>query len=92
MKQGVFSVYDEKAKTFSPPFYAANAAVACRMMEDVLRDKNHPFTTHSADYTLFQICEFDQTTGTFENDSQVGSYYIHKNLGNLVTFKGDDNV
>lgn len=65
MELGVFSVYDSQAKAYSQPFYATNSAIACRMIEDVLEDSNHPFSKHSADFTLFHIANFDDSTGLY---------------------------
>ena len=80
MKQKVFSVYDCKAKAYLQPFHVNNSAVATRMIADAVADPNHMFNKHAADYTLFEIAEFDDETGQFTPD------YGHVNLGCLITF------
>lgn len=80
MLMKVYSVFDTKAKAYLPPFFATNAAVAGRMMEDACSDPKHPFNVHSADYILFEVADFDDDSGIFTSQT-------HVNLGNLVTFK-----
>lgn len=50
------------------------------MISDCLKDPQHPFSKHTADYTLFLLCDYDETTGIF-SESQTQS------LGNLVEHK-----
>lgn len=59
----VFSVFDSKAAAYLEPFFAVNRAVALRMFESAARSESHQFSKYAEDYTLFEICEFDQETG-----------------------------
>lgn len=79
MKIAVFSLFDSKAEVYEQPFYAINAAVACRMMQEALQSDNK-YSKFPADYTLFQISEFDDTLGSLVDLTS------HVNLGNLLTF------
>lgn len=76
----VFSVYDSKAQAYLQPFHCINAAVASRMIADACQEPNHNFNRHAADYTLFELGDFDDLTGTFSNHATA------INLGNLITF------
>ena len=78
--QKVFSVYDSKAQAYLQPFHAINAAVASRMIADAVSQPDHNFNRHAADFTLFELGDFDDLTGTFANHSTA------INLGNLITF------
>jgi len=79
MKQLVFSIYDEKAEAFYPPFFLQTTGMAIREITDCVNDLTHKFGAHPADYTLFQLGEFDNITGeiTFQKQS----------LGCLIEFK-----
>lgn len=66
MKQVVCSVYDSKAEAFMQPFFCVSRGVAVRMFMDAASDEGHEFAKHAADYTLFELGEFDQVTGRFE--------------------------
>lgn len=63
MKHKIFSVYDEKAEAYLPPFFLHMQAMAARTFADCCNDKKHPWGQHPADYTLFQIGEFDDSKG-----------------------------
>lgn len=81
--QKVYSVFDSKAAAYLQPFHAINAAVASRMIADAVQQKDHMFNQHAADFTLFELGDFDDLSGTYNN------HQVAVNLGNLVTFLGD---
>lgn len=54
----MFTVYDEAAEKYSPPFLAPTNAVAQRMYSSSMKDVPYP-----SDYHLYLIGEFDQETG-----------------------------
>lgn len=55
----IFTVYDCKAEAYLPPFYLSAVGQALRHFADTANDASHPFGKHPADYTLFQIGQFD---------------------------------
>lgn len=59
----LFSVYDVKAKVYSNPFPALNAAVATRDFEVSCNDPNLQMNRFPEDFALFQIGEFDDVAG-----------------------------
>lgn len=80
MIKKVFSVYDEKAEAYLPPFFLDTVGLAVRAITDCVNDPKHQFGAHSSDYTLFLIADFDDASGTFDESGR-------KSLGNLVEFK-----
>lgn len=63
ISQMAFSVYDEKAAVFSPPFFMSTQGQAIRMFGDLVNDKQSSLSKHPADYRLFCLGEFDQSSG-----------------------------
>jgi len=66
MKFKIFSVYDDKAKAYLPPFFLPEVGMAVRAFKDCVNDPGHNFGKHPADYTLFQCGAFDDRTGLFD--------------------------
>lgn len=58
-----YTLHDLKARNFSPPFFAANHAVATRMLTDLVNDMNTTVGRHPADYRLFCVGSFDDQMG-----------------------------
>ena len=63
MKYGMFSIYDEKANAYLPPFILPETAMAIRTFGDCVNSDTHQFGQHPADYTLYQIATFDDSDG-----------------------------
>lgn len=62
----IFSVYDSKAEAFTQPFFSATSGTAIRSFEQAANDQEHHFNKHAADYTLFHLGSFEETSGEFE--------------------------
>lgn len=63
----VYSVFDSKVKVFDPPFLMRNAAEALRSFNLAVNhesNKNGKIATFPADYTLFEIGEWNDLNGT----------------------------
>ena len=74
MKYHMFSVYDEKAKAYLPPFILPEIGMATRTFGDCINSEEHQFGKHPADYTLFKIADFDDETGEpTTNKSSIGN-------------------
>lgn len=65
----VYSVYDSKVESWLQPFFVQNIGAALRAMSDCVSDPGHTFSRHVEDFTLFELGEFDDATGTFTHDS-----------------------
>lgn len=61
----MFSVYDLKANAFMQPFFFFTAGTAERAIVDQLRDENSSIGRHPEDFSLYELGEFDDTTGKF---------------------------
>ena len=55
MKHNIFSVYDEKAQAFLPPFFLPEVGMATRIFGDCVNSDEHQFGKHPTDYTLFHL-------------------------------------
>ncbi len=79
MNLKTFSVYDDKAKAFLPPFFLPESGMAARVFKDCVNSKEHQFGQNPDDYTLFHVGSFCQNTGTLASMAP-------KTLGNGVLF------
>lgn len=85
MKSKVFSVFDSKVEAYMRPFQALTKGQALRdITEAVNNQPDHPWYKHSSDFTLFEIAEYDDSTGRFE------PYPTPLSLGNLIELKETD--
>ncbi len=76
----IFSVYDSKAEAYLLPFYEVSTASALRSFEQICNEPKHSFCKYPADFTLFQIATFDDSTAT------VTPLTTHVNLGKASEF------
>lgn len=80
----IYTVRDSKVEAYLPPFYAANDAVAIRMITDTANDPNTLFNKHPIDFTVIYIGEFEESTGElFPAD--------HKIIGKIIDIMGPFN-
>lgn len=77
----IFTVYDSKAQAFLQPFFAEATGLALRMFESAANDPEHDMSKWAADYTLFEVGTFDESTGAFMQQE------AHINLGTALQFK-----
>lgn len=70
----IFSVYDQKAEFFSNPYYDRTTAAGIRQFEAAVNDPGSRLFAAAADYTLFELGEFDE---------QSGSFHLHDAAANL---------
>ncbi len=77
----IYSVYDSKAEAFLPPFFQATKAMAIRIFENVANDPKHQFGANPADYTLFEIGQFD------DESAKIEAHKTPHNIGLAIEFK-----
>ena len=65
MKVKVFSIFDEKARIFSNPFFMPHAGEALRSFGDLVQDKSSRIAKHPEDYKLYHLAEYDDCSGSF---------------------------
>ena len=58
-----YSLYDSKALTYSPPFYASAHGQAVRLVMDLASDGNTSVGRHPSDYTLYCVGQFNDALG-----------------------------
>lgn len=77
-----FSVYDEKAKAYLPVFFMQNVPVAVRSFSNSVNDSGQQIGRNPEDYTLFQMCVFDDSTGVIYPEIEL--------IGNGLQFKRNE--
>jgi hypothetical protein len=80
----VFSIYDEKADAFLPPFILPNANMAKRVFSDCVNSDTHQFGLNPMDYTLYELGQFNDADGQFSLQRTKQSH------GNGVEFRSLD--
>jgi len=66
MVRGVFSVFDSKANAFLSVFSLVNKGVAVRWFSGMVNGGHLEMTAHPEDFTLFQLANFDEDSGSIE--------------------------
>lgn len=66
--QIVVSIKDAATGAFSRPAFVASRGQAVRSFQDELNRPDSDLARHPSDYDLFQLGEFDETTGEFRNN------------------------
>lgn len=82
----IFTVKDIKTEAYLPPFYLPTKAAAIRSFSDTANDPDHAFNKHSADYNLFYLGDYDDSTATFTQDNPPQS------LGLAADFINESNT
>lgn len=76
----IYTIYDSKSETYSYPYQARATGEALRIFTTIANDDQHPIGKYPADYTLFQIGEFDDQKADYKIlDAKI-------NLGNALEF------
>jgi len=68
MIHNIYAVYDSKAETYTPPYFQHKEAMALRTFSDCANDIGHTFGKHPEDYTLFDLGQYDDQTGSITQD------------------------
>lgn len=63
----IYSVFDDAANTFMPPWYQNRDALAMRVFSDACRQEDHPFNQNPQDFHLYHLGNYDDETGRLEN-------------------------
>lgn len=67
----IFTIYDNKAKAYLPPFFSQNTATAIREVEQAVNNPDHGLHVHAEDYGLFELGEFHESSGKIESEMPV---------------------
>ena len=69
MKLNIYSIFDSASGLYSRPFFTQSDNEAIRSFSDIATDAEHPIGRHPADYTLFRVGIFDDTTAKFTDEA-----------------------
>lgn len=67
MIQKIYTVYDSKLEAYMQPFFMQSKGQAVRAFTDSVNDQTTQFNKHPEDFTLFELGEYDDSTGKFTN-------------------------
>lgn len=70
-----FVIYDSKSESYRPPMCYKATGEAIREFADAVNDEKSFVAKHPADYTLFEIGEYNELQGI------LAMYEAKKNLG-----------
>ena len=59
-----YTIYDRKALTYSPPFFAVADGAAVRMFTDLVGDQNTQVGRHPGDFVLYRCGGYDDSNGS----------------------------
>lgn len=84
MSLKVYLVYDAKSESYGTPMFFDCRANALRALQEAVNEtgnRENQLAKYPADFTFFEVGEYDRTTGMFEVfESKV-------NLGSLIEYK-----
>jgi len=66
MMKKMFAVYDSKVEAYMVPMFFRSKGEALRVFMDAANDEKSALSQHSEDYTLFEVAEWDELTGTIK--------------------------
>lgn len=72
-KMKVFTIYDLKAGVHGRPFFLQSTGVAMRIFADMVNDREELVCRHPEDFILYDLGEFDEDTGMFQQDAGAKS-------------------
>lgn len=61
-----YSIYDRKAAIYHAPFFGVSHGVAVRTVMDLVNDRSTTLSRHPADYVLYCVGQFDDTSGLLQ--------------------------
>lgn len=65
MEMFAYSIYDNKALTYSAPMYHPADGAAVRMLADLVNSADNQVGRHPKDFSLFKVGSFETNTGVF---------------------------
>lgn len=72
MIKKVFTVYDAKVEVYLDPIMVRGKGEAVRIMINTMKQPGNVFADHPADFTLFEIGEWDDHSGRYtEHEAHV---------------------
>lgn len=81
----MFSIYDSKGQFYDKPMFLRTKADAIRGWTELANDQKTTIAKHPADFTLFEIGEFNDLTGV------VTMYDAKQSIGTALEFVNAKN-
>lgn len=66
MMLNAYSIFDNKALQYHPPFFASTDGAAVRSLRDLANDRNTTVGRHPSDYVLYRVGTYDDANGRLE--------------------------
>ena len=63
-----FTIFDNKALQYHPPFFASTDGSAVRSLRDLVEDLNSTIGRHPTDYVLYCCGSYNDQNGHFESE------------------------
>lgn len=87
----IFTIHDQKANAFLPPWFLPLEPMAIRVFADCVNDPQHQFCKHPEDYTLFRLGTFNDENAEIKLENKPTSLYngvtlIKQDLPHETTF------
>jgi hypothetical protein len=76
----IFSIYDAKAQAYIQPFFSPTNGTAIRSFQSACNETNSNFNRYAADYTLFEIGEWEEQHGN------ITPHDLKKSLGTALEY------
>ena len=71
MKLNAYSVYDNKALQYHPPFFASADGSALRSFSDLANDPNTNVGRHPSDFVLYRVGTWEDGNGKISAESPL---------------------
>lgn len=65
MKLNAYSLFDNKALQYHPPFFSSTDGAAIRSISDLVADPNTTVGRHPSDYVLYFVGSYDDQNALF---------------------------
>lgn len=81
MKKRLYAIHDAKIEAFNSPFTMHTVGEALRGFVEVVNDPSTQFCKHPEDFTLFELGEYEESSGT------ISPYATPKPIGKAIEYK-----
>jgi len=71
MQLKAYSVYDNKALRYFPPYFASTDGEAVRNFADMANDSQTNIGRHPSDYVLYFVGSYDDSNGLFQAEQPM---------------------
>jgi len=71
VKLNAYTLFDNKALQYHPPFFSSTDGAAIRSISDLVADPNTTVGRHPTDYVLYCCGTYDDSRGFFEAESPL---------------------